>query len=199
MRPLIASLPRAWEVVVWDNGAGVVTRSDGYVGQTEGDRGVFGRYAAIDHASHDLIYVQDDDCIVADPGAFVHEWMEGAWPGGEVSWPDKVVCNMPEPWRSDPFYRDHALVGFGAVFHREAPAVAFRRFWSDARAAGGEMAAGLFERACDVVFTGLTPRVLVTVPHESLGYAYGPDRMWRQPGHREERGQMLERVRRLSR
>lgn len=210
------------EIIVWDNGAGEIKRcvrgEDDWeitTGHNAPDLSVYGRYAAIEHASGDLIYVQDDDCVVSDPQAIVDTWLRGAnygaksslraldalvrwdgeWPrGGEV-----VVCNMPPEFRHD-FYEDHALVGFGAAFHRDAPARAFAR-WDNSGAA--PMVEGLatemewFRRTCDIVFTGLTPRVLVDVPYEDLPWAHYHDRMWKQPQHQAERARMRDLVSRI--
>ena len=222
--PILDSLPNDWECVIWNNGAGycrVIGTSPGPLGSQHdvGDLAVYGRYAAIEYASHDVIYVQDDDCIVSDPQAIVdtltflgtcptHGPMERAEEKGHAGWvcehcepmrfsPDAVVCNQPEPWRSNPFYADHALVGFGASFHRDAPDMAFSLM------VGGEDIdppfftegwGDVFQRTCDIVFTGLTPRVLVDIPHTSFDYASDPDRMWRQPTHQPERQRMLDLV-----
>jgi hypothetical protein len=194
LQRVVESLPSTWEVVVWDNGARQVSRSDGYA-EVATDVSVYGRYAAIEHTTGDLIYVQDDDCIVSDPTVLLEQWVVPAW-GRQ----DHVVCNMPEPWRSNPFYAQHALVGFGAMFHRDAPDRAFSRFALSSHRAGAVawgtdgVDRSLFERTCDVVFTALTPRVLVSVPHESFDYAHGDDRMWKQPTHQQERQLMLELV-----
>jgi hypothetical protein len=190
---IVDSLPEEWEVVIWDNSVPSV-RVPGvceFTLPSIQDLSVYGRYAAIKHASHDLIFVQDDDCIVSNPQAIVDEWKrwsngvpEGGKKGGHV------VCNMPSEFRHD-FYRDHSLVGFGAVFHRDAPFKAFsRRLW-----VGEDIP--WFHRTCDIVFTALTPRVLVDVPKTNLWWAEDSTRMYRQPQHAEERTKMLELVRQV--
>jgi len=212
LAPIEASIPTEWELVVWDNGRRVVRtwaagRREGFAYAAE-DVSVYGRYAAIEHASGDVIYVQDDDAIVSDPAAIVSALVVNH--GMLVTEPlqpldvthvqideDLVVCNMPPEFRHD-FYTDHALVGFGAAFHRDAPERAFERWWNhDFKTMRGED--GFFNRTCDIVFTGLTPRVLVEVPYESLEYATGPDRMYRQPTHVAERMRMRELVREVAR
>ncbi len=208
------------DIVVWSNAE-------------REDLGVYGRYAGIAEAKHDLIYVQDDDCVVSDPMALVREWEQhaaglGSVRQGEVgsgkarrglTWlgegRDFLVANQPEEFRHQ-FYREHSLVGFGAVFHRDAPWRAFVRFLIDkepedllirrsdgvpvarvkqldAYRFGSEAGTSpFFYRTCDVVFTALTPRVLVDVPYKNLAWAEGPDRMYRQPQHGFERARMLE-------
>lgn len=167
MGPILASLPFG-DVVVWDNSKRTL------------DLLVFGRYAGIEEAEHEVVYVQDDDCVLL-PGSFGA--LLGAYEDGAL------VCNMPGRFR--PHYPDSALVGFGAVFRRDLPESAFTR-WA---AAGYEMDTEAFARCCDVVFTTLTDRVLVDVGYSDLPYASAPDRMWKQPSHYGERMQVLEAAR----
>lgn len=211
VRPILDSLPPEWEKVVWDNGGGSCSLYEGRgdrmvlgMKNVVNDKSVYGRYAAIEYATNELIYVQDDDCIVSDPHATVDPVIQemfraGGADNGVYPFPvDFVCCNMPEPWRSLPFYTDHALVGFGAAFHRDAPKHAFSRFAMSSHA-NGVITNGVdrswFDRQCDMVFTGLTPRFLVDIPHESLDYAFGADRMWQRPTHKQERDRMLALVR----
>jgi hypothetical protein len=195
LTPILDSLPVEWERIVWDNGYhgwphvnhykdGNDWRPDGVPGEVH-DLSVYGRYAAIQYASNDLIYVQDDDCVVSDPGRVMWHWLNQ--PNAQA-----VVCNMPPQFRYG-FYEEHALVGFGAAFHRDAPEEAFSTFW-EAVTLGplGPTGTDFFNRTCDVVFTALTPRVLVDVPYEDLSWATADDRMYRQPQHLGERSKMLE-------
>lgn len=205
MTPIVESFPPDWEVLIYDNGLGVCRIYSG--GEWEitasglPDLSVYARYAAIDYASHDLIVTQDDDCIVSDPEAIVAEWEHESRmrAGTDESGDDRlylahVVCNMPQEFRHD-FYTDHALVGFGAVFHRGAWKTALRRF-------GSYMTEGQFDittepvfmRTCDIILTGMLDRVLVDVPKTNAPFASDPDRMWKQPTHVAERTQTLELV-----
>lgn len=208
LTPVLNSLPPEWEQVVWNNAGSfdgehptvMRTPPRSRTGRERArftdldlpDQKVFGRYLAIGHARGELIYVQDDDCIVSDPHALVETWQQHAHHGHHA------VVNMPEPWNSNPFYEQHALVGFGAVFHRDAPARAFRRAIVRGGYPPGEhadlmhMVNPSFLRTCDIVFTYLTPTFRVQVPHESLPFAYHDDRMWRHPNHQEERQRMLD-------
>jgi hypothetical protein len=183
--PVLASLPEGWEHIVWDN-------------SREQDMGVYGRYAAIERTAADLIYVQDDDVIVNDPDTILLAW-KLAWrqrvladDTGLARMGDLVVCNMPPEFRHS-FYEHHALVGFGAVFHRTAPARAFERFRE-----AWPVPVESFQRTCDIVFTGLTPRVLVDVPRTDLHYAHHETRMWKQPRHQADRVRMLDLVRTIA-
>lgn len=223
MTPIVRSLPPDWEVLVWDNGAGELTVKETPFGRDPfkvyhgvQDLSVYGRYAAIEYASHDIVYTQDDDVIVSDPqaivralvtrecpdcGALDHQSMtDGSWIchtcGCVEQLPDAVACNMPPEFR--PHYPDSALVGFGAAFHRDAPEEAFSSFWSGVtEGVIPQVASDDFNRTCDVVFTTLTPRVLVDVPKTNLPYAEDADRMYRQATHVGERTRMLELARQV--
>lgn len=215
--PIRETISSEWEFVVWDNGAGEVRREwiptwadpgNAVPGELDRmpvlDMAVYGRYEAIEVSSGDVIYVQDDDVIVSDPEEIVNAWLRSAYPPAYPPEPfgrtDHVVCNMPPEFRHD-FYDDHALVGFGAAFYRYTPERAFSRFALSSHRAGAVAWGtdgcdrGFFDRTCDIVFTGLTPRVLVDVPIEHAPYATGPDRMYRQPEHVAERQRMRELVR----
>lgn len=158
------------DVVVWNNA------------KADDDLIVYGRYAAIEDARHKVIYVQDDDCLL--PEESIRALLRAYEPG-------KIVCNMPEPFRAH--YSDSALVGFGAVFDRDLPAQAFKRF-RESEHAGWPWGVAFMEhfyRCCDVVVTTLTPTVWIDVPYENMPYATGPDRMYRQAAHVGERQRML--------
>ena len=100
--PVLDSLPDEWQVVIWDNGGRCLRIKDAnndmlIRGETITDVSVYGRYAAIEHASNDLIYVQDDDVIVSDPQAIVDRF-NSEFCGGDLTW-DGVACNMPQEFR----------------------------------------------------------------------------------------------------
>jgi len=200
LQPVLASIPMEWEVLVWNNGQGTVRiRTIGGDELCAGnpDLSVYGRYAAIEYASHDLIYVQDDDVIVSDPQKIAETWwnVDTFEPVVEDSPDGYLVANMPQEFRHDG-YTDSCLVGFGACFHRNLPARAFEYF-EDEISDAYIKASPLFQRTCDVVFTTLTPRVLVDVPKTDREFASDQDRMWRQPNHYGERVRMLELARQV--
>lgn len=56
----------------------------------------------------------------------------------------------------------------------------------------GDEQLAFWRRTCDIVFTALTPRVLVDVPYVNLPWASDSNRMWKQAQHIEERQRMLE-------
>lgn len=195
LRSILESIPDEWEIVVWDNGLGVCWRvGPGHGGRAyqakaknwpAKDMAVYGRYAAIEHATGEIVFTQDDDCVVSDPQAFVD---------AELCRPataDWVVSNMPPEFRHD-FYREHCLVGFGAAFHRDAPARAFAEYAPTVTGDWGVAGSPEFNRCCDVVFTALAGnRVLLDVPKEDLAWATDDSRMYRQETHQGERSRML--------
>jgi hypothetical protein len=186
LAPILSSLHAALcisDIVVWNN-------------SVYQDLSVYGRYAGIEQANEDLIFVQDDD-LVLPPSSIEQIAWECDSGGSEYG---RLVCNMPQQFRHD-FYQEHALVGLGACFHRDLPDRAFRR-WMDWRSYIAEwpppfalLGGDWFGRTCDIVFTALTPRVLVDVPYENLPWASAPNRMWMQKKtHQKERARMLELV-----
>ncbi len=162
MQPIMSSLAGiADEIDVWDN-------------SFEQNEGVFGRYLSIERASHEVVFVQDDDCLL--PSESIRAILSAYEPG-------RIVANMPDEFRKN--YTDSCLIGFGAVFDRDLPEKAFARF-----GAGGR-------KRPDVVFTTLTPFTLVDVPFEHLPYAFADDRMYRQRGHAAQRHRTLAKARRV--
>jgi hypothetical protein len=196
LTPITDSLPTDWEVLIWDNGAGELARRNPNEDVWETieadlpDLAVYGRYAAAQYATNDLCFTQDDDCVVDDPTAIVAALDLLRFPDGELA--PIAVCNMPREFRHD-FYQEHALVGFGAAFPRYLPWRIFREHRDLS-----QIPQSVFDRTCDIVFTGLTRRWLVDVPVRSLPYASDPNRMWKQPTHQNERAQVLEIVKSLA-
>ena len=210
---VIESLPKDWEILVWDNGGRELLRKldvsyAAEIVRSVQDLKVYGRYAAIDHARGDLIYVQDDD-VVMHPGSIeeiVREWKiveeYNLQQHPAMPYDTHVVCNMPAAFRARHFYDEHSLVGFGACFHRSAPGRAFKRFFEATgrvrKASSVDVTAWEldddFLRTCDIVFTALTPRVLVDVPYDDLPWASADNRMWKQSWHQSVRDEMLDTV-----
>ena len=161
MDDIIESLPDEWEVVVWDN-----SKRD--------DLGVYGRYAAIGLTEAEVIYVQDDDCVLERESldALVNRAM---------MMPFALFANMPERFR--PHYPDSCLVGFGAAFGRDLPREAFAKT---------TRTPPMFTMTCDVYFTTLTEtRFLLDQPYRDQPWASDPDRMWKQPEHVPTRADAL--------
>lgn len=163
------------EVAIWDNSIGE-------------DLAVYGRYAALAEVESDVVYVQDDDVVLP------LESLEALAAAYE---PGVLTANMPARFRHD-FYRDHCLVGFGAIFDRDLPAKSFGLLHRVPEEEWFEVAdSGSWARTCDIPFTALTPRKLHDLPYQDLPWAGTPDRMWRQPDHVKERTRMLELVRQV--
>ena len=189
MSPILDSLPEGWEVIIWNNGLGLLGtwRPGEQIDDIEvGDLGPHGRFAAIEYASNDIIYVQDDDAIIGDPQAIVDEWwrVHGGpeWrrlQGGTRHLKEHLVANMPQEFR--PHYPDSAMVGFGAAFHRDLPERAFQKFFAHHH--NMSRTDPLFRRESCRVFTVLTPFTLVDVPKVDLPYASDDNRLWKQEGH----------------
>lgn len=181
---ILASLPHEWQIVVWNNGTGRVSwpTHEGAVGFTvEAPQAfAFGRYRAISYADGDVIYVQDDDCVVFD-----HEDLVDSYEPGVIS------AFMPES-RTD--YDDTVLVGWGALFDRDLPAQAFHRW----RAAGEETKSEKFRTiGADFVFPMLTPHKRIDAEHEDLPWAHAENRTWKRPGYLAEKGAYLHRAREI--
>ena len=172
LEPIIATIPLAWDLVVWDN-----SKRD--------DLGVYGRYAALEECEHDVVYVQDDDCVT-DPVEIASAYEPG-----------RIVSNMPHAFRRFYPHRDSCLLGFGAVFDRDLPVPAFKQFWG--APIWNPVSYGDFCRTCDVVFAALVPHTRIDVPYENLPHATAPERMYQQPGHSAERRQMLKYARQVRR
>ena len=142
------------------------------------DAAVFGRYLAAALAPTDAVYVQDDDCLID-----AAEIICGYEPG-------RLVANMPRTRWDD--YPDSAMVGWGAVFDRHLPWAAFARY-----ATRNPIDSPTFRRTCDVVFSALTPRTVIDAGFQHLPWAETEGRMFRQPDHKPERDQVLDRCRQL--
>lgn len=162
---ILDSIPRGWDRVVYDNSMEPV------------DMGVAGRFEAIDRAMTGVVYVQDDDCVLPSESfkALARSYEPGV-----------LTANMPEAFRSH--YTDSCLLGFGAIFDRGLPNLAWDK-WDDYP--------DNYKRVCDVYFTTLVPQQWVDVPYRNLPWATADDRMYRQPEHVGERMAALIHARRL--
>jgi hypothetical protein len=124
MEPILATLPYD-DIVVWDN-------------SEREDLGIYGRYAAIAEAKHDVIYTQDDDLLVT-----CHDQLAAAYE------PGRVLCNDPQPW-------DIPWVARGAIFDCDLPGRAFGRYL-----ARYPFDRYFTHRACDGIFGLLSENVVV--------------------------------------
>lgn len=156
---VIESLRGFREVAVWDNSKGT-------------DYKVLGRYVSM--FSLDVVYVQDDDCIVdAEAVCAAYE-------------PGVIVANSDPHHRkvNAPFYRHGiAPIGWGAIFDANLTRV-FDGWERD----------DLFLRECDRVFTALNTVRLIEVPFRHLARASASDRMWRESRHLSDLAEITERI-----
>ncbi len=164
LRPVLATLPFE-NVIVWDNS---VTNLK-----------VYGRYAGICLAVKEVIYVQDDDCVV--PTETILELLKRYEPRA-------VTCNMTEAHQLMYATTGIALVGWGAVFDRFLPDPAFARYLE--RYPKDD----LFLRECDRVFTGLSRKNIVTLPFEHLPHAHSRTKMGYDSHHASDFQEMLVRI-----
>lgn len=154
LRGIRASLRSFGEILVWDN-------------SKRENLKVYGRFAGARLARNQVIYVQDDDCLVD-----VESLVEAYTPG-------QIACTMPAiNWDH---YRTTrvSLIGFGAIFHKARLEVFDRYLAMYPRDE-------LFDRECDRVFTYLNRkrvRLVVDSSYRSLPCATAGNRMNREARH----------------
>ncbi len=153
LTPIIESLPFT-DIFIWDNSAFQ-------------DRKIYGRYIGATLAKNDIIYVQDDDCLVGALSLLDH-YEE-----------DKLICNIPMDRRAEYEGTGLSLVGWGALFHRKL-IHSFHKYWDKFPIDE------LFLRECDRVFTALNQFRQVNVGMQHLPYAFGLDRMGKEKRHRQD-------------
>lgn len=156
MTAILDTLPYD-EVIVWDNS------------QRE-DLGIYGRYAAITEATHDVIYTQDDDLLVTCHQDLLDRYEPG-----------RLLVNYPQPW-------DVPWVARGALFHRDLPQLAFDRY----------LAVHPFDRlfthhGCDAVFALLTPSVVIDRGSVDLPHGFADGRVSTSPGWYDEKRPEMQR------
>lgn len=143
LTPILDSFPPEYEVVVWDNS----TRPADYK--------VFGRYIAIREATRPVIFFQDDDCVLT---SHQHHAMLEAYEPGVVT--GNMIYDDPV-WRAR--YKDTTLLGWGAIFDRELPYIAFRKYrryhpldWDFMTSPGGAEVVFPMLSRCKTVVAGAT-------------------------------------------
>ena len=140
MTEILDSLPYD-DVVVWDN-------------SKREDLGIYGRYAAIAEAKHDVIYTQDDDLIVDCHDRLVRVYVPG-----------RLLCNYPEPW-------DIPWVARGALFQRDMPMQVFERYWQ--RFPRDHF---FTHKGCDGIFSLLSPYTVVDFGSRDLPWGFAEGRV----------------------
>ena len=160
-----------------------------------GDQIVYGRYWAmiglgtsiISNGTLPKIVATQDDDVIVDWDALLANYEPG-----------KLVCNVPQPWRSKYADTGISLVGFGAVMDRDLVATFPPQ---KGQGFGDYFDAGfpldeIFRRECDRVFTYLNRdrTVWVDVGIERLDYGAGKDRMGYLPRVRHDYQVIRERL-----
>lgn len=138
----------------------------------DGSHGVYGRFEAIQQAKFDIVYTQDDDCVVDVP-----ELMR--------QWDGHFVSNM-RPNRAAEYAGNVTLIGWGAMFRKTLASILVKYTQQWGRDA-------LFLRECDRIFTGLTTHKTVFVEVENLPSAY-EGRLGNDPQHWNYLAQAKQRV-----
>ena len=156
MTDILASLPFD-DVVVWNN-------------SVRDDIGIYGRFAAIAEAKHDIIYTQDDDVLVTGLDELLASYEPGI-----------VSINYDEPW-------DIPWISKGAVFDRHLPEIAFRRYW-----AKYDYDAYFRDEACDGIFALLSEVKVANYGFIDLPHAYAQGRVSTTPGWYDDRRPEIQR------
>lgn len=177
LEPCLATWPREFEVIVWDN-------------SIERDVACFGRWLAAQRATRPVVFMQDDDTIV--PRTTIDALL------AEFTSDDVLLANMNDEWlRDDPStdpkfrYDDLVLEAAGALVLRDAwePAVIeyLARYPEDR----------FFYEWADFVVGILTPHRRVSLPYEVRDLAYRPTNLANTVGNRVRRKAMMQRARAL--
>lgn len=156
LTPILDTLPYP-DIVIWNN-------------QERPDQGIYGRYAAIPEAKHDVIYTQDDDVLVT-----CHDQLAARYQ------PGRLLVNYPQPW-------DIPWVSRGALFHRDLPNLAFRRYWSVY-----PCDRYFTHYACDGVFALLTPHTVIDEGSEDLPHGFADGRVSTSPGWYDDKRPEIQR------
>ncbi len=155
------------ELIVWDNSKRLF------------DLGPFGLYMAASEAKGEVLYVQDDDCIVSKPWTIAEAWTPG-----------RIVCNMGQEYQQAYKNKRDKLMGFGSVFERSLIRPTFAQYLKHFHLDDVTL------REPNRIFTALNSgRIdIVDIPITHMPYASDPDRLWKQPNHGQMRDEALRRV-----
>ncbi len=139
----------------------------------DGTHGVCARYEAVANARFDIVYTQDDDCLV-DISALLRLWN------------GNFIANMM-PDRLEPCF-NNMLVGWGSLFKKELVQPTLDRY---TQKYGIDP---LFRREADRIFASCNEHPLVSVRIENLPNATGPNRLGDHPSHKDYRAEARSRV-----
>jgi hypothetical protein len=159
-----AALPRDWPRITYNNAL-------------MPDLMTYGRFAAVEAARTELVYLQDDDCVQRDaagllamhrPGQITAVWGHGKTPAG---------------------YDDVAIFPGGAIVERDLALRSFDEYlhrWPMDRD---------FFAYCDFIFGCVTPSVQLHMPFEIRDLARNGRRLADQPWARESKCRVTGRAR----
>lgn len=141
----------------------------------DGSTGPHARYDdAIAKAKFDIIYTQDDDCLV-DIDALL------------ALWNGNFVTNV-RPERSEPRFENTTLTGWGSLYRKDLVQPTLDRY---IQKYGMD---ALYCREADRIFSGLNRHPLVCVHVENLPNAFGADRLTDRPDHLTARAEIKRRL-----
>jgi hypothetical protein len=156
LSPILETLDWCDDVVVWNNAK-------------QDDLGIYGRYAAINHAEHQIVVTQDDDVLVTCWEDILAAYQPGV-----------LTVNYPEPW-------DIPWVARGAIFDRDLPEKAFQRY-DEAFARDHYFT----HYACDGVFALLTETKVIDFGSEDLPHGLDVGRISTSPGWYDEKRPLIQ-------
>lgn len=183
---IISNLPDFAAVRIFDNSAAAPMNGARY--PRGYDAKVMGRYFAAMDAPTDVIYTQDDDCLV-DPAPLFSAYVDGA-----------VVCNMPSsmPWHQRDYSDTVKLVGWGALFDKRLVEPAFELYWRyfpwPKALADEDLVDEFLSRECDRIFTGLNRTIEVDAAMLQLPTSTDSTRMCAENRHVEDLAKARRRV-----
>lgn len=166
LAPVLEALPYE-DIVVWDN-------------SVRDDLKIYGRYEALKECKHDIIFTVDDDVIFTNHDALLAAYKPGM-----------ITANMDPSWAAV-YDRETALIGAGALWDKNLPALAFEKYLAEHPFDED------FRIVCDVVFGSLTPFQIVDLGYEVRPFADDPDRLYHQPGQTERKFEFIRRAKALA-
>lgn len=150
------------EVIVWDN------TKENYIN--------YGRYLGAIEAKNDIIYTQDDDCIVRNLPDLLSKW-DGT-----------QIVNLLKPSHI-PLYINHTMAGWGMLFNRH---------WAECLESyidkyGEDY---IFRRECDRIFSILSPVPFKTYEGDIVDFpsAYNHNALYQQSNHESSKHIAIERA-----
>lgn len=167
LSPILETLPYD-DVVVWDGR------------ERDEQPGTYGRYLAMYEANHDVMYLQDDDCVFRDHASLLAEYEPGVLTAvyGHGENPDGL--------------EDVALVHGGAIVDRSLSLRAFDKYLAAWPVDEG------FYREADMIHGTLCPSRQIDLSYEiRWDIIDRRDRMSDQPWQRDLKHRITERARQL--